>query len=1435
MYRCEQPTLGREAVIKVLQRRLLSHDVQLQRFLREAQLASRLDHPYAAHIYAFGAEERYGILWIAMELVQGITLKRWLGARGPMPLAQFVSFFEHVAEVVYTAHQRGIVHRDLKPSNVMVIERAGRLLPKLLDFGVAKLLDGERLPESTPQTVEWLRTVVTEKVPEEVLQQYRVGSSTATADSSSQTGRSRLTPDGAPVGTPAYMAPEQWSNAVAVGPRADLYALGLVAYEALTGRHPFQDATKAAYIPLHLRGQAPPLGGSFPPALDRMFQRALAERPEDRWENALELAGALRLASGIGITRGDLPRIESDVRDAWLAEAPRPLAESLAELDAAHNVHQARDIAEDLLRILVRYLLAMALAMSARVHDDHGDPVLLELVRALARRPLGMTERAQLLRLLVRRRTDPNGVHPVPELLELVTPNRGGTDGLDPILALHTATDRAVTEDAVRWQLLRLIPLLTQLLRRATFVLTYALVVPHNHAAERWTGRRRQPCVRLDVPDGGLVDGHPMLLDRSGRVCVDLWPLVQAAPPTEGADPELFLFDGLSHHGALLIAAPFGLELHDLVARDWLATHVTADIERKMRMRDQIRVAAQQWQDRGRPDVLLWRGEVLADLERWLRHTAGAVLLSDLEASFVAATRRAGRRTRWLRRSLAALAIVSVLAGIQYRAMLQTRDAEQQARTAWQLANQSALQAELEEGRQALLHHESLEAQLHLDEAYRRGDRSRGTEFMLTIARQPLLAEQARLSALSGRMWSAAFSPGGQQIVTTDDVCARIWDARSHRLMFTFLHGDTVYDAHYSADGARLVTASGDGTVRIWDAANGSLVRELTHDGTKLRYAAVAISPDERLVAAIDMTGSRAHAWNAATGAQLAELRNDGSELPSMAFSHDGRWLATTGGDDVRVFDTSTWAQAVTIAGPRIHSMSFDPTGPRLATGTASGDAAIWEIPSGARVRHLRDVGESIEAVAFAPNGELVVTGSHDGAEQVWNARSGNLQSQSNYLRSKILSVEFDPTSTLMLASGAGGTVVVVDVAQGMPVAVLEGPRAVVRVAHFDPSSGHVVGASWDGTAQVWDSTSPYRRWSSPPISDDCGLIASLEPDRRFIAIGCKDHVTRVWDTSRGQLLAELPPVTHVDGDFASAFPAVSATGDRAAIARDNTVAVYELPGGRLLRTIVHTAPVDAVAFATTGHDLVSGSIDGSLRVTRDDHESIVLPASSGGIDVATILVDGRVVATDARSRLRVYDPDRNALLADLPIPTRAMLLRPSPNGRRLITVPSYTRAAPAALWDLEYYHLTAQLEGHVGQVRSARFVRGGQEILTTGGDGTARLWDSATGRILQTYRGGSRFLADATLAPDGSMVVAGDADGLLRFWDTSNGRPLWTLPAHKSHLIGVHFEGNDIVTRGFTGEVSRWTLPKPGAGIECDRSGGASSSDPELCGMAAK
>ena len=289
VYRCEQPLLGREAVIKVLHQRMRGSEVVLQRFMREARLASRLDHPYAAHVYAFGVEPDDGLAWIAMELVHGTSLEHWLSQRGPLSLDVLVGFFEQVAEIVQNAHDHGIVHRDLKPSNVMMIEYAGKIFPKLLDFGIAKLIDEAHGGKpSVALDAATLGDTIADTIAD---------TDDARFTAPTESGNVHLTQANATLGSPPYMSPEQWCDPLSVGPRSDLYSLGVMAYEALTGRQPFLGDTIPAIGEQHCNAPVPPVGPGFPPALDRVFQRALAKSPGDRPANAIAFARELRAAA----------------------------------------------------------------------------------------------------------------------------------------------------------------------------------------------------------------------------------------------------------------------------------------------------------------------------------------------------------------------------------------------------------------------------------------------------------------------------------------------------------------------------------------------------------------------------------------------------------------------------------------------------------------------------------------------------------------------------------------------------------------------------------------------------------------------------------------------------------------------------------------------------------------------------------------------------------------------------------------------------------------------------------------------------------------------------------------------------------------------------------------------------------------------------------
>lgn len=333
-------------------------------------------------------------------------------------------------------------------------------------------------------------------------------------------------------------------------------------------------------------------------------------------------------------------------------------------------------------------------------------------------------------------------------------------------------------------------------------------------------------------------------------------------------------------------------ELASELRAAWMATE-----------RELLRSLARQWEARAQAPELLLGGDVLAGVERWTRQ-APPGLLSKLECSYVATSQRRARRTRWLRSMLGAVAIMSVFGVLLMRARmaerqaeLQTRLAQEQTRAAKQVTEATITQSELEQGRAALLHGEP-EAAIHLGLAYKRGDRSPSTAFMFARALQPRLAELARFTIPSGRMWSAVFSPDGRQIATTDDRGARVWNGQTYGLVFELPHGKEVYQALYSADSARLITVAED-AVRIWDARSGALVNTLIQkrsDRKPLDYFVGAISFDGRLVSAMDATGSVAHVWDAISGAPLAELHSDPVEFPGLAFSADGHWLAATGG-----------------------------------------------------------------------------------------------------------------------------------------------------------------------------------------------------------------------------------------------------------------------------------------------------------------------------------------------------------------------------------------------------------------------------------------------------------------------------------------------------------------------------------------------------------
>jgi CheY-like chemotaxis protein len=245
VYRARDRELDEEVAIKTLRPELVSDGALLERFKSEIRLARRISHPNVVRTHDFG--EWRGVYYLTMEYVEGITVRELIERRGRLQAPSALAIGTQLADSLAVAHAQGVIHRDIKPQNLL-LDDAGVL--KVMDFGVARLAE---------------RT-------------------------------STLTEAGLVLGTPAYMPPEQLLSE-AVDARSDLYAAGVVLYECVTGRLPFEAATPVALIARLLsQDPTPPadLTPDLPPALSALILRLLAKRPEDRIQTAAELADLLR-------------------------------------------------------------------------------------------------------------------------------------------------------------------------------------------------------------------------------------------------------------------------------------------------------------------------------------------------------------------------------------------------------------------------------------------------------------------------------------------------------------------------------------------------------------------------------------------------------------------------------------------------------------------------------------------------------------------------------------------------------------------------------------------------------------------------------------------------------------------------------------------------------------------------------------------------------------------------------------------------------------------------------------------------------------------------------------------------------------------------------------------------------------------------------------
>lgn len=326
VYRARQIELDKEIAIKVLHARLAQDSTFVARFKREAKAASLIDHKNSMRVLDFG-QEPDGLLYIAMELLEGPSLRDVINKDKPLDQARVKDLTRQVLAALAAAHDRQIIHRDLKPENVIVsrtTDDEGHVIEtvKVCDFGIAK--------------VGW--------------------------ESATTAKASKLTGHGSIVGTPDYMSPEQARGLGEIDARSDLYSVGVMMFEMLAGRLPFVADTPLGVVLMHLNEPPPDLATLRPdvdPALESATLRALAKRAEDRFATAREMRAALAEDSS---SKVDLPRVTRPK----LVLAPEPSVVTGVEPSAPTSMRRAQDTlreAEDAPRSSRLWVVLVLLAL----------------------------------------------------------------------------------------------------------------------------------------------------------------------------------------------------------------------------------------------------------------------------------------------------------------------------------------------------------------------------------------------------------------------------------------------------------------------------------------------------------------------------------------------------------------------------------------------------------------------------------------------------------------------------------------------------------------------------------------------------------------------------------------------------------------------------------------------------------------------------------------------------------------------------------------------------------------------------------------------------------------------------------------------------------------------------------------------------------------